>query len=117
MTLHESDYYNGIPKCIQYCALADKDDFSNPFYLKPSDTHKDIVGSVYEIIGGRWYLRIHSYDPTTGVLLGKPTLCPEQELMAFKAIPIVDGIKGMYMSGVPEIDNDNLTRLVKLGNL
>lgn len=117
MTLHESDYYNGIPKCIQYCALADKDDFSNPFYLIPCDTHKDIVGSVYEIIGGLWELRIRSYDPDTGILVGTPCLCPEQEPMHFKAIPIADGIKGMHMSGVPDIDNDNLTRLVKLVNL
>lgn len=118
MTLHESDYYNGIPKCIQYCALADKDDFSNPFYLMPSKTHKDIVGSVYtKSSAGLWELRIHSYDPDTGVLLGKPTLYPEQEPMAFKAIPIADGIKGMYMSGVPDIDNDNLIRLAKLVTL
>lgn len=117
MPLHKSDYYNGIPKCVQYCTLADKQDYTNPFYLIPSKTHKNVVGSVYEIIGGLWNLRIHSYDPATGVLLGRPTLCPEQELMAFKAIPIADGIKGMYMSGVPDIDNENLTRLVKLVNL
>lgn len=117
MTLHESDYYNGIPKCIQYRSLADKDDFDNPFYLMPDESYKDIVGSVYEIIGGTWNLRIHSYDPDTGILLGKPALCPEQELMAFKAIPIHDGIKGMYIYGVPEMDDSHLTRIAKLANL
>lgn len=117
MPLHKSDYYNGIPKCVQYSTLADKQDFSNPFYLIPSNSRKSVVGSVYEIVGGLWELLILSYDPATGVLLGRPTLCPEQEPMAFKAIPIADGIKGMYMSGVPEIDNENLTRLAKLVNL
>jgi len=116
MAMSETDYYNGIPKCIQYKKLADNGDFNNPFYLIPSDSHKDIVGSVYEIIGGRWVLRIHAYDCNTGILVGKPTLCPEQELMEFKAIPIVDGIKGMYMFGSP-VDKDNLNRLAKLSHL
>lgn len=114
--LPESDYYNGIPKCIQYRDLADKGAFSNPFYLRPSKSHKDIVGSVYEIIGGLWNLRIHSYNPDTGVLRGRPTLYPEQELREFKAIPITEGIKGMYLFGT-DADQTNLERLIKLSKL
>ena len=37
--------------------------------------------------------------------------------MAFKAIPIHDGIKGMYLFGTPEKDNDNLARVAKLAKL
>ena len=116
MSLSKSDYYNGIPKCIQYKRLADKGDFNNPFYLTHKTTGKGIVGSVYDIIGGLWYLRIISYDEHTGVLLGRPTLCPEQEPMEFVAIPISDGIKGMSRFG-DSSDADNLKRLTKLANL
>ena len=40
----------------------------------------------------------------------------EQELMEFVAIPISDGIKGMYIFG-DSSDADNLKRLTKLANL
>ena len=116
MELSKSDYFNGIPKCIQYKHLADKGDFNNPFYLNLKTTGKGIVGSVYDIIGGLWYLRIISYDEHTGVLLGRPTLCPEQEPMEFVAIPISDGIKGRYLFG-DSSDASTLERLTKLSNL
>lgn len=114
--MENTDYYNGIPKCIQYRKLAEKGDFSNPFYLIPSDSHKDIVGSAYEIIGGLWTLLIHAYDPSTGILVGRPKLCPEQEPMEFKAIPISDGIKGVYKFGT-SADTINLNRLNNLARL
>jgi len=43
-------------------------------------------------------------------------ICPEQEPMEFTAIPISDGIKGMYKFG-DSTDAVHLKRLTKLANV
>ena len=116
MELSKSDYYYGIPKCIQYRKLAEKGDFSNPFYLIPSEPRRDTVGAVYEIFGGCWTLQIDSYDSATGVLVGHPKFSPEQEPLEFMAIPLSEGIKGVYKFG-SSADAFNLNRLYKLARL
>lgn len=116
MNLTEKDYVNSVPKCIQYADLVDKGDFRNPFYLYPSNDGKDIVSSVYYIIGGCWDLKITSYDPDTGILIGSPRLYLNSEPMKFKAIPIKEGIKHRYIGAMAGEDASNLKELEILRN-
>ena len=110
--LTELDFLNKMPKCIQYKDLADKGDFSNPFYLCIDS--KELIGSRYEIFGGRWTLKIISYNSENGTLRGVPLLYPDMPSMTFKAIPIEEGIKNMYKHGVDILDYPNLQRLIAL---